>query len=49
MVAGQLMHGALNHIPDWYRPQQRLQPQRLAAFVADRVVLLFVGRPAVDA
>jgi AcrR family transcriptional regulator len=49
MVARQLMHGALNHIPDWYRPRQRLQPQRLADFVADQVVLLFVGRPAADA
>lgn len=43
MVARQLMHGALNHIPDWYRPRQRLQPERLAAFVADQVVRLFVG------
>ena len=48
MVARHLMHGALNHIPDWYRPQQRLQPQRLAAFVADRVVQLFVARAVTD-
>lgn len=46
MVARQLMHGALNHIPDWYQPRQRLQPQRLAAFVADQVVIMFAGPQA---
>ena len=48
-VARLLLHGALNHIPDWYHPRQRLSPQRLATYVADATVALFTLPPRQEA